>query len=331
LFYKVDMHGPASSGTVGWEVVPGSSGPSLADFVGPTSGTLNFSGPGAQTVSVTLKTDPTQPPTESFTIELLSPTGGVLGTNSAIVQSAVNLTSDGWKAGSTGDWSTTSNWTSGVPGSSTQASIAVGGVVSSTIADNPVIGAIVTARGATLDVTAGSFTAVLGTGTGVHSGAIVVADGSTLVLGGTFRNAGSITLNGSTDPTLLELDASLTLSGGGKIILSNSVHNAIFTDGSAATLTNSGNTISGAGTIGDANLTLVNKGTARQQDLAAAVIDGAAEVDAGDKLGAAADRDVGRSSAGGDVERAAAERHVVGRAAGEDIQGAPAEDDHLRI
>jgi hypothetical protein len=94
---------------------------------------------GAQTISVTLKTDPAQPPTESFTIELLSPGGGdALGTNSAIVQSAVNLTSDGWKAGSNGDWSTTSNWTSGVPGSSTQASIAMGGVVSSTVVDNPV-------------------------------------------------------------------------------------------------------------------------------------------------------------------------------------------------
>jgi hypothetical protein len=50
------------------------------------------------------------------------------------------------------------------------------------------------------------------------------------------------------------------LSGGGKVILSNSLHNAIVTHGSAATLTNAGNTISGAGTIGDATLTLINSG-----------------------------------------------------------------------
>ena len=111
--------------------------------------------------------------------------------------------------------------------------IGAGGVVSSTAADNPTIGAIVTSHGAALDVTAGTFTAALGTGTGVNSGAIVVADDATLVLGGSFRNSGSITLNGSTDPTRLEVDASLTLSGGGKVILSNSLQNAIVTDGSA--------------------------------------------------------------------------------------------------
>ena len=259
--YKIDMYGPAGGGVVDWQVVSGANGPALADFVGATSGTLNFGGPGAQTVSVTLKPDAALPPNESFTIEILSPTGGVLGTNSAIVQNVINLTPDNWKPGGTGVWSTTSNWTSGIPGSSTQAMIGAGGVVSSTASDNPTIGAIVTSHGAALDVTAGTFTAALGTGTGVNSGAIVVADDATLVLGGTFRNIGSITLNGSTDPTRLEVGASLTLSGGGKVILSNSLHNAIVTHGSAATLTNAGNTISGAGTIGDANLTLINSGT----------------------------------------------------------------------
>ncbi|HEU0114592.1 MAG TPA: hypothetical protein VFQ80_07945, partial [Thermomicrobiales bacterium] len=259
--YKIDMYGPAGGGSVEWQVVSGANGPAFADFVGATSGTLNFGGPGAQTVSVTLKPDAALPANESFTIEILSPTSGVLGTNSAIVQNVANLTPDNWKPGSAGDWSTTSNWTSGIPGSSTQAIIGAGGVVSSTASDNPTIGAIVTSRGAVLDITAGSFTAVLGTGTGVNSGAIVVADNATLVLGGTFRNLGSITLNGSANPTRLEVDTSLILSGGGKVILSNSLHNAIVTDGSAATLTNVANTISGAGTIGDANLTLINSGT----------------------------------------------------------------------
>ncbi len=53
----------------------------------------------------------------------------------------------------------------------------------------------------------------------------------------------------------------MILSGGGKVSLSSSGNNLITDDGNPRTLTNLNNTISGAGTIGDSDLTLVNSGT----------------------------------------------------------------------
>jgi len=118
-----------------------------------------------------------------------------------------------WKAGKIGDWSTTSNWTSGNPGPTTQATILSGGMVSSTAADNPTVGSIATSKGATLDVTGGTFTATLGTGIGVNAGAIVIGNGATLTLGGRFVNSGSVAISGTSSPTRLEL-AGVSISGG---------------------------------------------------------------------------------------------------------------------
>ena len=73
-------------------------------------------------------------------------------------------------------------------------------------------------------------------------------------------------LSGTATPTQLEISGTLTLDGGsggatgpGQVLLSDSSANFIASDGSAATLTNVDNTISGAGTIGDAYLTLDNQ------------------------------------------------------------------------
>jgi large repetitive protein len=159
--------------------------------------------------------------------------------------------------------------------------IATGGTAISTASDDPTVASIVISHGATLDVTGGTFNAKIGTGTGVNAGAAIVANGATLELGGTFVNDGSITLDGSANPTQFELDGSLTLSGGGKVILSDSADNAIVTNGSAATLTNAGNAITGAGTIGDANLTLVNSGTIDANVGLPLIIDTAAFTNAG--------------------------------------------------
>jgi hypothetical protein len=117
------------------------------------------------------------------------------------------------------------------------------------------------AAGATLVVGGGTvFAATGGTGTGANAGKIAVADGATLELGGTFVNNGSITLGGSASATALEVDGTaLTLSGGGRVVLSDNSNNAIVADGSAATLTNVNDTIAGGGAIGDADLTLVNQ------------------------------------------------------------------------
>ena len=53
----------------------------------------------------------------------------------------------------------------------------------------------------------------------------------------------------------------MTLTGGGKVSLSSSGNNFIADGGSPETLTNVNNTISGAGTIGDSDFTLVNSST----------------------------------------------------------------------
>jgi fibronectin-binding autotransporter adhesin len=171
-----------------------------------------------------------------------------------------------WKAGKVGDWSTTSDWTSGNPGPTTQATILSGGVVSSTASDNPTVGSIATAKGATLDVTGGTFTATLGTGIDVNAGAIVVNNGATLTLGGGFVNNGSVALSGTSSPTRLELDG-VSISGG-KLQTSgasarietvsgtkNAVNGATIVSGSvvavvsASTLTLSGGTIGAGATV----------------------------------------------------------------------------------
>jgi hypothetical protein len=159
-----------------------------------------------------------------------------------------------WKAGKIGDWSTTSNWTSGNPGPTTQATILSGGVVSSTAADNPTVGSIATSKGATLDVTGGTFTATLGTGIGVNAGAIVVGNGATITLGGMFVNSGSIALSGSTSATRLEL-AGVSISGG-----------KLQTSGASArieTVSGTKNAVNGATIVSDSVVAIVSGSTLR--------------------------------------------------------------------
>jgi len=274
--YEVDKYGPATGGSVHWQVVAGSSGPAPGDFVGATSGTLNFTGTTtSQTISFSVIPDLSEALNESFTIELSSPAAGdVLGTNSEIVQNVTNLNIDTWKAGASGDWSTTSDWSLGhVPAANTQAVLATGGTVSSTASDDPTVASIVTSHGATIDITGGTFTATIGTGTSVNAGAVVIANSATLELGGTAVNSGSIALNGSANTTQLEIvGAALTFTGGGKVMLSTSEHNTILPGGSVATLTNINNTVTGAGTIGNSDLTLINSGTVNANTLSALTI-----------------------------------------------------------
>ncbi len=97
----------------------------------------------------------------------------------------------------------------------------------------------------------------------------------------TLDNAGTIEL---TDGTLA-LGGNMTLDGGGNVTLSDDTDNAVMlndgsgnaieSDGSAVTLTNVDNTIAGAGTIGDANLTLINEthGTIDADDAAPLILD----------------------------------------------------------
>ena len=90
---------------------------------------------------------------------------------------------------------------------------------------------------------------------------VTVTDDSTLTLKGTINNDGTLALDSTGDATDLTISGNVNLQGGGDIAPSDDSNNNIVSNGSTAKLTNTDNTISGAGTIGDSNLTLVNKGT----------------------------------------------------------------------
>jgi hypothetical protein len=92
-------------------------------------------------------------------------------------------------------------------------------------------------------------------------GYVQVDAGAALALDGTIDNEGTINLASDSGPSsYLVIQTDVTLQGGGQVTLTDGGENAIVTNGSAVTLTNVNNTISGAGTIGDRQyLTLVNE------------------------------------------------------------------------
>ncbi|NTJ78703.1 cadherin-like domain-containing protein [Agrobacterium rhizogenes] len=107
-----------------------------------------------------------------------------------------------------------------------------------------------------------------------NSGDMVVADGALMPFSGTLDNTGSIHISSAGSETDFEIvQQGLTLTGGGKVTLSDSASNVIFGSSDHVTLTNVDNTISGAGQIGDGHLTLVNAGTIIADGSHALVID----------------------------------------------------------
>jgi hypothetical protein len=95
-----------------------------------------------------------------------------------------------------------------------------------------------------------------------HSGTMVLGDGSLLPLSGTVENTGTIWLESTGGRTELELiQHGVSFQGGGQILLSDSAGNVITGTAPDVTLTNADNTISGAGSIGEGSLTLVNHGS----------------------------------------------------------------------
>ena len=178
-----------------------------------------------------------------------------------------------WAHGVNGDWNTGSNWTpQAVPTDGNTALITAAGTYTVTSGQANSVAMLNMRSTATLAVNASTFDVTGGTGTGALAGKINVNDGATLGFGAaatntSFNNTGAIALMAGAAATDLVIAGNVTLAGAGKLTLSDSVNNAIASDGSAATLTNgdttAGNTIMGAGTIGDATLTLFNekKGT----------------------------------------------------------------------
>ncbi|MFC3533651.1 type I secretion C-terminal target domain-containing protein [Vogesella facilis] len=92
-----------------------------------------------------------------------------------------------------------------------------------------------------------------------NAGVMTIADGAILPLGGVMDNSGSIVLGAAGGDARLEvLVESLTLQGGGQLVLSDDANNIVFGGAANATLINVDNTISGAGQLGGGQMTLVN-------------------------------------------------------------------------
>jgi Ca2+-binding RTX toxin-like protein len=107
-----------------------------------------------------------------------------------------------------------------------------------------------------------------------NAGTMTISDGAILPLGGVVDNSGTIALGSTGSETNLQvLVESLTLQGGGQVVLSDNDNNVIFGGAASATLVNVDNTISGAGQIGAGQMTLVNAGSIVANGTHALVID----------------------------------------------------------
>jgi hypothetical protein len=95
-----------------------------------------------------------------------------------------------------------------------------------------------------------------------NTGDMVLSDGALMPLSGIVDNSGTIHVSSTGTETDLEIvQHGLTLEGGGSLVLSDNSENVIFGSDPTVTFTNVDNTISGAGHLGDGQMTLVNEGT----------------------------------------------------------------------
>ena len=99
-------------------------------------------------------------------------------------------------------------------------------------------------------------------GVTISSGSTYTAGpGTTTQLNGAIVNDGTFAINGAASNAVVNLGSAVTLSGGGTVTMSSGSFNA-FLRGSGLTLTNTNDTIQGAGLLGDSGaLAINNKGT----------------------------------------------------------------------
>ena len=195
--------------------------------------------------------------------------------NAAVISATklpLQINVDQWTKAVSANWTTSADWSSpaGAPASFDLAVLNAKGTVTSTA--NETISELNTISTATLAIAGGTFTITNGTGAGIQAGTISVANGAALEITGTFDNSGTLALNASGAATELMIAGNATLTGAGKVTFSNNAGNAIASNSASASLTNVNNTISGAGTIGDSYLTLVNQGTINANNKSLALV-----------------------------------------------------------
>ena len=168
-----------------------------------------------------------------------------------------------WKSQISDVFSNSADWNpTGVPASGDDAILDAAGSTAYTVTANTseTVTSIQTASTATLAITGGTFTASAGAGTGANAGAISVGNNTAFSVDGTLSNGGTISLNSVGNGTDFLIGATgATLTGAGKVTLSDNGNNFILGAAASDTLTNVNNTISGAGQLGDGQMTLVNE------------------------------------------------------------------------
>ena len=169
-----------------------------------------------------------------------------------------------WKNSISDLFSVAADWSSGtVPGAADDAVLGSLTSTAYTVSANSTatVNSLQTAANATLVITSSNFTASNGSGAGVNAGTIAVGDNGTFTVGGNFNNTGAVILT-SYNPAHMIIGAATSLTGGGQIQLADgnyAASNALYGATAATTLTNVNNTISGAGLLGAAQLTLINQ------------------------------------------------------------------------
>ena len=110
-----------------------------------------------------------------------------------------------------------------------------------------------------------------------------VPNNNYLTLAGSLTNEGTVSVASGGTTRGCYPSGSVTLTGTGVVALSNNSQNFLYTNGSPATLINAGNTIEGAGQIGDGNLSLNNEagGTIDATDTTQLIIFGNTDMNAG--------------------------------------------------
>jgi hypothetical protein len=89
---------------------------------------------------------------------------------------------------------------------------------------------------------------------------LVIGNNTTLNLGSTVNNTGTVSLASAGNNTILEIDANgVSLSGKGAVTLNDHSNDLVFGAAASDVLTNVDNTISGGGQLGDGQMTLVNQ------------------------------------------------------------------------
>ncbi|MBA3811730.1 MAG: hypothetical protein H0X27_08855, partial [Caulobacteraceae bacterium] len=167
-----------------------------------------------------------------------------------------------WKTATSADFNTAVDWSTGtVPGAGDDAILDASGKTAYTVtaSTSETVASIQTASTATLSITGGTFSASTGTGSGGNAGTILVGNNTIFSVGGALANSGAINLNSGGNTTELFLSANTTLSGAGHVTLSDNGQNFIFGVAAATKLTNVDNTISGAGQLGNGQMTLINQ------------------------------------------------------------------------